>query len=86
MSDHNPARPSWVCNACAEPWPCATRQRQLLAEFDGSFVSLLMYLSTRFQEAAQEQPDALAGDLYGRFILWARNAARTVHHTPASSR
>ncbi|MCW2642162.1 MAG: hypothetical protein JWP76_4468 [Dactylosporangium sp.] len=70
MSDHNAVRPDWLCGGCGQPWPCRTRQVQLLAEYDGALVSLALLMGTYFCDGAQELPDARAGDLYARFLGW----------------
>jgi hypothetical protein len=70
MSVHNPLRPSWRCGGCGDPWPCATRQQQLVAEYDNAIVSLHLYLTAVFVDAVQDAPTAPAGELYRRFLGW----------------
>jgi hypothetical protein len=72
VSVHLPARPSWICQACGAPWPCRSRQGELVAEFDGARVSLALFLAGCFVEAARDQPQITAGQLYLRFIGWTR--------------
>lgn len=71
MSMHLPVRPAWTCRACGREWPCPTRKRQLLAEYEGARVSLTLYLSGYFIEACTDLPDACCGGLHNRFLGWA---------------
>jgi len=68
VSDHNAVRPSWVCLGCSDPWPCPSRQRQLLAEYDRSPVSLILYLNALFVAACMDLPHVPAGELHARFL------------------
>ena len=69
---HVPVRPGWQCGACGLPWPCGTRRRQLLAEYDGAFVSLAVLMGSYLVDASVELPSERAGDLYDRFLGWVR--------------
>jgi hypothetical protein len=79
VSMHLPVRPAWTCGACDLVWPCPTRKRQLVAEFDGARVSLMLYLSAYFVEACADLPAAAVGDLYERFFIWPRQVHRNAH-------
>ncbi|GGJ74142.1 hypothetical protein GCM10010123_00100 [Pilimelia anulata] len=68
MSLHHALRPRWTCGACADPWPCPTRRRQLAAEYAGARVSLMLYLTGCFVAACEDLPHATVGDLYRRFL------------------
>ena len=57
---------------CDVPWPCATAQRQLLAEYDGAPTSPGLYLAACMVEAAGHLPDLPSGELYARFLGWMR--------------
>ncbi|HEX6968168.1 MAG TPA: flavin reductase [Micromonosporaceae bacterium] len=70
MSMHLPMRPGWTCQACGLAWPCPSRQRQLLAEYAGARVSLMLYLSGYFVEACADLHTVAAGTLYRRFFTW----------------
>jgi hypothetical protein len=72
MSLHIPTRPSWNCTGCGQPWPCATRRDQLMAEYSRSRVSLSLYLSSCLVEATRDLPGDDAGPLYLRFLGWLR--------------
>ncbi|NIL40852.1 hypothetical protein HCB17_06460 [Salinispora arenicola] len=50
--------------------PCLTRKRQLLAEFAGARVSLMLYLTQFFVEACVDMPTTTTGTLYHRFFAW----------------
>ena len=73
MSLHLPVRPAWTCAACGQAWPCPTRKRQLLAEYEGARVSLALYLAGFFVEACGDLPAAVAGTLHHRFLGWTRD-------------
>jgi len=70
VSAHQPVRPTWLCGGCGDPWPCVSRRRQLLAEYDRAPVSLTLYLAALFVDAVQDLPAAASGELYARFIGW----------------
>jgi len=72
VSVHDPVRPDWNCVGCGHPWPCPTRQRQLVAEFAQAPASLYSLMLTRFAEAAIDLPYAHTGDLHRRFVGWLR--------------
>jgi hypothetical protein len=66
---HTPARPSWECVACGEPWPCRTRRVAFLADHQGRRHHLRAVLALWMYEAAEEL-QVSAGDLHERFIGW----------------
>lgn len=70
MSMHLPHRPGWTCQACDQQWPCPTRQRELVAEYEGARVSLTLYLAGCFVDASADLPTAAAGNLYRQFFDW----------------
>ncbi|WP_320067646.1 hypothetical protein [Micromonospora sp. RTGN7] len=70
MTDHGPVLPVWTCSGCGSPWPCLTRRRELLAEYDGAPVSLAIYLASRLVSATQDMGWAPATALHRRFIGW----------------
>ena len=72
MSIHLPLRPQWTCRGCGRHWPCPTRQRELLAEYQGARVSLMLYLSGYFVDACGDLPAAPSGTLHRRFFGWPR--------------
>jgi hypothetical protein len=74
MSSHHATRPSWLCGGCGGPWPCPTSQRELLAEFDGAYVPLSLYMSAHLADAAGDLGFLPTAELYQRFIGWVRAA------------
>jgi hypothetical protein len=70
VSAHVPSPPIWDCSGCGRSWPCATRREQLRAEYDGAHVSLVLFLSGHFVNAARDLPGIDAGTLYNRFFGW----------------
>lgn len=72
LDGHVLARPCWDCAACGEPWPCDPA-REALAASMGRGTALTIYMHAYFQEAAaQEPPVGPVGELYDRFLAWAR--------------
>ncbi|WP_374707094.1 flavin reductase [Catellatospora sp. TT07R-123] len=67
---HLPIRPDWTCAACGLPWPCLTRKRQFVAEYDGAHVSMMLHLSGYLIEACQDMPMTASGALHRRFLGW----------------
>jgi len=73
VSVHNPVRPLWTCSGCGDPWPCVSRQRQLLAEYGRAPVALAIYMTALFVDAVCDLPRTPAGELYQRFLGWIRH-------------
>jgi hypothetical protein len=61
---------SWLCLGCGLPWPCRTRRRQLLAQYQGAPASLALVLGSALVEACDDLPDVPAGVLHGQFVGW----------------
>ncbi|MFG3684854.1 hypothetical protein [Micromonospora sp. NPDC047740] len=72
MSTHGPVVPIWSCGGCGAPWPCATRRRELQAEFVDAPMSLALYMGSQFVRAAEDLTWAPAGTLHRRFLGWLR--------------
>lgn len=70
MTMHGPTLPLWTCAGCSLPWPCATRRRELLAQYEEAPVSLALYMGSCFVAAAQDMGWATAGSLHRRFMGW----------------
>ncbi|GHJ45635.1 hypothetical protein Cs7R123_29770 [Catellatospora sp. TT07R-123] len=85
MSLHTPIRPQWKCAICAAEWPCHTRRRQLLAQFDGSPASLALVLARHLVQACEDLPTTASGLLHHRFLGWL-NAASAPPRTPPPRR
>jgi hypothetical protein len=71
-AEHAAVRPTWDCAACGKPWPCDPAREQLAAELPRTY--LIVYLSIDMVDAARDQPTMPPGELYERFIAWARTA------------
>jgi hypothetical protein len=73
---HIPARPTWLCARCAEPWPCAEKVEQLLAELahgpPGVWTYVHLYMSSQLVEAAEDLRVVPASDLYEQLMGWIR--------------
>lgn len=70
MTNHVAAAPTWICVGCSQEWPCPTRRRELLAEYQGARASLAIYLGTLFVQASQDLQYVPAGWLHNRFVGW----------------
>ncbi|MFY1688552.1 hypothetical protein [Plantactinospora sp. WMMB782] len=76
--EHLPARPLWLCRACGQPWPCGQAKLDLLAEYQGSRVSLCLYLATSLCNAIDDlhrlnsSMTGSTADLFDRFLGWLR--------------
>jgi hypothetical protein len=67
---HRPMGWTWLCAGCSGPWPCPTRQRQFLAEYDRAPASLALVLGSTMIRAAADLRDVPAGQLHDQFIAW----------------
>ncbi|MET8277540.1 flavin reductase [Micromonospora sp. NPDC005174] len=75
LSAHQPVRPQWICAGCRAPWPCRTVKRQLIKEFTGARISLMLHLSAYLVQACADLPRTPSGVLHSRFLAWPRSAA-----------
>ncbi|GAB1693923.1 hypothetical protein [Krasilnikovia sp. M28-CT-15] len=74
--EHVGQRPTWLCRACTQPWPCPEARRGLLQEFHGFTSVLTIYMSAQMCEAIEDfafHHDAPPPDLYQRFLGWVRS-------------
>ena len=67
IQEHEPERPSWACQACAEPWPCVIARARLLGI---PRFQLGLIMNVRLAEAASDLPNATPGALWERFVSW----------------
>ena len=67
---HIPARPTWRCTGCAEPWPCAAKRAQLTAEHTGNPAELRTKMALRVADAAEDLRQLGAEQLWQRFLGW----------------
>ncbi|MGV9977727.1 hypothetical protein ACWDUH_08600 [Micromonospora wenchangensis] len=70
MTSHGPVLPVWTCAGCNSPWPCPTRRRELLAEYDRAPASLALYMGAHLVSATHDIGWAPAGALHRRFLGW----------------
>jgi hypothetical protein len=69
VTAHRPMA-TWLCVACGGPWPCPTRQRQLLAEYDRAPACLALTLGSTMIQASADLRDLPAGELRDQFLGW----------------
>jgi hypothetical protein len=75
QADHGPVQPSWDCESCGQPWPCAVAKVQLLDHYRAFPSILRIYLSEELHSAIVDMAAALnevPTDLRARFMDWAR--------------
>jgi hypothetical protein len=72
VSAHTPLSPSWTCRGCGDPWPCATRRQQLLAEFYTSQQNLGLLMGSFFAAAIKDRPRWSDEGIYQRMFAWIR--------------
>lgn len=82
-ASHTGERPSWDCEACTQPWPCANAKNWLINEFSGLPSVLTIYMSALMCEAMADltaHGGGLPPDLHDRFLSWISVASA---HSPA---
>ncbi|MER7002058.1 hypothetical protein ABT297_03295 [Dactylosporangium sp. NPDC000555] len=67
---HIPARPTWRCTGCAEPWPCGAKREQLVAEYGDNPAELRTLMALRVADAAEDLRQFGAEQLWDRFLGW----------------
>ena len=75
MTEHTPDRPTWDCRVCGAAWPCAPGKVQMVEEFEGSRLSLVMYLWAQMTDAVDDYMATGADvpkDLFERIVHWER--------------
>ncbi len=75
-ANHFPARPGWGCTGCDQPWPCATRKVELLAESSETGISLRYVMAEHMFQAAADFGAEQPADLVDRFVGWLPSPAR----------
>ncbi|GHJ17662.1 MULTISPECIES: hypothetical protein [unclassified Micromonospora] len=76
--EHVPVTPDWTCGSCGEDWPCATKRRNLLIEYQVDRASLSVYLGSCLAAATHDLRAAPVTALQDRFIGWVPRGSRTV--------
>lgn len=80
--EHSPLRPTWLCRACADPWPCVQTRADLLAEHGDDLTLLAVFMVSTMTEAVYDlyalNPDATPtpAELWDRFMQWLDIARR----------
>ncbi|GAB3065964.1 hypothetical protein [Micromonospora schwarzwaldensis] len=75
--EHVPVTPDWTCRSCGEDWPCATKRRHLLIEYQVDRASLSVYLGSCLAAATHDLRTAPVTALQDRFIGWVPRGPRT---------
>ncbi|MBQ0900544.1 hypothetical protein [Micromonospora sp. U21] len=85
--EHLSLRPLWLCRTCGQPWPCGRAKLNLLAEYDGSPVSLFLYLAGCLHDAIDDlhklnpTTTGTAADMFDRFLGWPARHTRSYQIT-----
>ncbi|MDG4803041.1 hypothetical protein [Micromonospora sp. WMMD980] len=74
--EHVPVTPDWTCGSCGDDWPCATKRRHLLIEYQVDRASLSVYLGSCLAAATQDLRCAPVTALQDRFIGWVPRGPR----------
>ncbi|AEV87584.1 hypothetical protein ACWT_6572 [Actinoplanes sp. SE50] len=67
-TEHLPARPSWDCRVCAQPWPCPPARETLGRGHNRMDLAVKMW--DYLEEAARDMPQVPAPELFDRFLRW----------------
>lgn len=67
---HLPARPTWLCHACGEPWPCLPYRDRLIETMNSMERGVLM---AGHLGAAMADLDVPISALSERFLGWVRD-------------
>ena len=68
---HVPRRPTWSCQGCGQPWPCATYRAAALAEEHDGRHRLTARLGEYLADAKWDLRDVPLAELEARFVSWA---------------
>jgi hypothetical protein len=87
-TEHQPSRPSWDCQKCAQAWPCAPAKIELAEQYENRNV-LFLYLASIAIEMVEDvygerTTGVLPGAIRERVIAWAdplRAAPKPRRHT-----
>lgn len=70
VPEHLPVQPTWICGNCADPWPCETKRKELLAE-DMTPTELGMLMYGYLEDFLLDHGEEMRGS-FDRFIAWTR--------------
>ncbi|MFI7605987.1 hypothetical protein ACIBTV_12765 [Micromonospora sp. NPDC049366] len=68
--DHLPVTPDWTCATCGADWPCATKRRRLLDEYQRDRAALGVYLAACLAVASDQLRRVPVAALQQRFTGW----------------
>jgi hypothetical protein len=68
--EHMPLRGSWRCSVERTPWPCPVRRANLLTEYAGQPIPLVLLMASCYFEAVGDLGDLPAGRLHDQFLGW----------------
>lgn len=68
---HTPDRPTWLCDTCRHPWPCAVIRAQLGEDYAGNRASLGAYMGGYLELAIADRP-VLPSEIYQQVVGWIR--------------
>lgn len=72
MIEHTAARPSWLCRADGEAWPCEKARTKLREEYKRMPTVTSLYLSAQQNDFMNDRPDRY-DETYSRFFGWVRH-------------
>ncbi|RKN43541.1 hypothetical protein [Micromonospora endolithica] len=76
VGEHVPLTPGWTCGTCGDEWPCVTKRRRLLEEYQVDRAMLSVYLGSCLAAASQDLRPPAGTSLQERFIGWLPRASR----------
>ena len=86
---HAAARPSWTCETCGRPWPCAAGWRELTTRYELTAPELRGFLSFALVNAIDDyrahgiaRPGAVGERILGLFAAAALEAQRSAWNAP----
>jgi hypothetical protein len=72
-TEHLPARPTWDCQVCADPWPCPPAKIDLAEQYARFPAGLAIYMASVMYDAIGDLTtvgEPTPADLYERFLAW----------------
>lgn len=81
---HYYRRPTWVCLACGEPWPCAQRRAAFLEKYAGEHMRLRGILGALVLDARRDLA-LTREELDHRFVAWTYQAGNEPERTGRSA-
>ncbi|MEV2242832.1 hypothetical protein [Micromonospora sp. NPDC049891] len=71
---HLPARPTWRCRRCGQPWPCGDARAALTVEYRGARPALAVYLACALADALDDlyRLGVDTSGAHAQFLGWLR--------------